>query len=394
MATLSTFAAFVSAESDMSELKAFAEKQGLPTDLIRQGTIAEASEYLKTNPSPDLLVVELPSQDKAPPLLDALAEVCDPNTKVITIGKVNEYSFYCWLMEIGIAQYLLSPLSAQILETAFQKLQGIAAGNKEKPPAKLIAVMGSRGGVGATTMAINLAGGLSEQVQKKVALVDLDPQEGSISLALDIQPSMGVRDVLEKPDRIDSLFLDRVMSKVGKFLAVLSAEERLSEHLTVNEEAAFPLLDELRGKYDYVVLDVPRHLGNFARACLQRADYTVLVTELSLLSLRDTLRMQDAMRDAWKMKPPIILANRVGLAPKQAVPLADFEKGIGTKVTAQVNFTPEIFMPITRDIPAIKQKNHATMKPIYQLIAMIAPQTKAVAETKKAGFSLFKKKET
>lgn len=393
-ASISTFAAFVSADTDVEEIKAFAEARGLPTDVVRPGTIADATEFLKTNPSPDVLIVQLPSQAEASSMLDALAEVCDPNTRVITVGTVNEYSFYCWLMDIGIAQYLLLPVTAQMLDGAFQKLQGVAAAGKEKPPAKLVAVMGSRGGVGATTVAINIAAALGDRTQKKVALVDLDPQEGSISLALDIQPSMGVRDVLEKPERIDSLFLDRVMSKVGKYLAVLSAEERLSERLAVDEQAAFPLLEELRGKYDYVVLDVPRHMNHFSRACLQKADFTILVTELTLLSLRDTLRMQDAMREAWKMKPPLILANRVGLAAKQEVPLVDFEKGIGAKVTAQVPFTPDLFMPVSREIPAVKNKTHAAIKPLYQLISVVAPQAaSAESSPKKSGFSFFKKKE-
>jgi len=393
---ITSFAAFASQDGDLDVLKIFAGARGISDDNIRKGTIADATEYLKTHPSPDLLLVEIPSQEKAPELLEALAEVCDPSTKVITIGTVNEYSFYCWLMDIGITQYLLSPLSELALGNALLKLQSHAAAEKkDKPPSKLIAVMGARGGVGASTVALNLAAILGEQTHKKVALVDLDPQEGSISLSLDMLPSIGLRDVLEKPDRIDSLFLERVMSKVGKYLSVLSAEERLSDQLVIDENAAFPLLDELKNKYDYVVLDVPRHMNHFTRTCLQTADYTLLVTELSLLCLRDTLRMQDAMREGWKTKPPMLVANRVGLAAKQEVPLLDFEKGAGAKITEHIPFAPDIFMPITRDVPAVKHKSHAATKPLYQIAATIAPEIKpALAPAKKAGvgFSLFRKK--
>jgi pilus assembly protein CpaE len=396
MAVLSTIVAFASENADLAALKSFAAGRGMSDETIFRGTIKDASEYLKISPSPDVLIVEIPSRENAAEMLDALAEVCDPNTKVITIGKINEYSFYCWLMDIGIAQYLLCPLDEHVLEAAFEKLQSsVSVGAASRPPSKLIAVMGARGGVGATSVAINLAGIISEQTQKKVALVDLDPQEGTISLALDIQPSMGLRDVLEKPDRIDSLFLDRVMSKVGKYLAILSAEERLSEQLAIHENAAQPLLDELRTKYDYIVLDVPRHMNHFTRTCLQAADHTILVTELTLLCLRDTLRMQDAMKEGWKAKPPMIVTNRVGLAAKHEIPALDFEKGTGARITDQITFAPDIFMPISRDIPALKHKSHAAVKSLYHLASLIAPiqKTPAAAAKKSTGLSFFKKKE-
>lgn len=393
-ATIASFKAFVSHDADAAVLDAFAQAKGFGAEHVHKGTIADATEYLKTNPSPDVLVVEIPSQEAAPELLDALAEVCDPATAVITVGKINEYSFYCWLMDIGITQYLLCPLTEQVLEGALQKLQSTSATAKQgKPPAKLIGVMGSRGGVGTTTVAINLAGILGEQTKRKIAIVDLDPQEGSVALTLDIQPSVGLRDVLEKPDRIDSLFLDRVMNKVGKYLSVLSAEEALADQLAISERAAAPLLEELKGRYDYVVFDIPRHLNHFTRACLQTADHNILVSDLSLLSLRDTLRMQDAMKDSWKIKPPMIVANRVGLAAKQEVPLADFEKAAGAKVVEQIPFSPDIFMPIGNDIAAVRHKAQPATRPLYRLAASIAPQIKPADTTKKSGgFSLFKKK--
>ncbi|MDX2074349.1 MAG: AAA family ATPase [Alphaproteobacteria bacterium] len=393
---ITSFIAFASEESDLTLLRAFAAARSLADDKIFKGTITDASNYLKTNPSPDLLLVEIPSQQEAPALLDQLAEVCGPDTKVITIGKIDEYSFYCWLMDIGITQYLLSPLTESAVDHAFERLQAhVAQAKKDRPPSRLIAVMGTRGGVGASTVALNLAAILGEETHKKVALVDLDPQEGSISLALDIQPSVGLRDVLEKPDRIDSLFLERVMNKMGKYLSVLSAEERLSDQLAISDQAAMPLLEELRNKYDYIVLDVPRHLNHFTRTCLQTADFALLVTELSLLSLRDTLRMQDAMRDGWKTRPPMIIANRVGLAPKQEIPVVDFEKGAGAKIAEQIAFAPDIWMVVGRDVPAVKHKSHASVQPLYRLAAAIAPEIKLDTPGRKNSFSLpfFKKKE-
>lgn len=387
------FLAFASDSADVLTIGDFASAQGFDAACVHKGTIVQATEYLKTNPSPELLLVELPSREDAASQLDALADVVAAGTKVITIGTVNEYSFYCWLTDIGIFSYLLRPLTVEALEGAYQKSKQVVAPKAEKTPGKIIAVMGARGGVGTTTLAVNLAAILSEGTKKPTALVDLDPQEGSVALALDIQPSHGFRDALEKPDRIDSLFLDRVMAKVGKSLYVLSAEEGIADRLNMSELAANPLLTELRAKYDYVVLDVPRHLTHFSHACLKHADFTVLVVELSLLSLRDTLRMQEAMRTGWKMKAPLIVANKIGLSKAHEVPLEDFEKGANCKVAAQVNFAPDIFMPLEQEPATIRHKTHATTKGIYELAAIIAPQVKPVQAVKTtAGFSLFKKK--
>src|SRR5437868_694183 len=97
------FLAFASDREDRETLKAFVSGHQWSDSCIYEGNIASAAQYLKSNPSPVLLLVEIPSANEAPALLDRLADVCDPDTKVITIGAINEYSFYCWLTEIGIS---------------------------------------------------------------------------------------------------------------------------------------------------------------------------------------------------------------------------------------------------------------------------------------------------
>jgi len=169
--------------ADLNVLKAFARSHQWDEAGIHDGNIKTATEYLKANPSPVLLLVELPSVEEAPGLLDALANVCDPGTKVITIGTINEYSFYCWLMDLGIFSYLLKPMTEATLQATFEKSQTPATQPRhEKPPGKVIGILGTRGGVGATTVALNLAGILAELSRKQVALVDIDPQEGSIAV--------------------------------------------------------------------------------------------------------------------------------------------------------------------------------------------------------------------
>lgn len=388
----SPFLAF-SGEDSAATLKVFTAAHNWPESCIHTGDIATATEYLKGNKSPQLLLVEIPSAEKAPDLIDKLADVCEPDTKVIVVGHVNEYSFYCWLTEIGIFSYLLKPLTQQMLENAYQKSLNKpgADGKTEKPPAKIISVIGARGGVGTTTLAINLAGLIAENPALQVALVDADPQDGSIALTLDIEPSRGVREALERPERIDGLFIERVMSKIGR-LSVMSAEESMQDRIDIHETSVPSLVAELQSKFDVVVMDVGRPQSSFARQCLAASNHVILVGELSLLSLRDTLRVSDLLRETLKLQPPVVIANRVGIAPKHTLPQVDFEKGISAKVAGSVAFAPDLFMEGGPSIAAVKNKNHTASKALQALAEQLVPEMKDEEAKPKKGFSLFSKK--
>ena len=223
-------------------LKQCAAKHGWPENVIHSGDISTAVTFLKTNPSPKVLFADIASADTVPAALDALADVCDPGTTVMVSGKVNEYSFYCWLMEVGISHYLLQPFTLDALEAAYTKAtestNPAAKTENAKKDAKIITVLGSRGGSGATTVCVNMAWILSHRLHQKTALLDFDPQLGTVALALDLEPGRGLREALEKPDRIDGLFVDRVMVRVNDTLSILSTEEPLEENIIANESAA------------------------------------------------------------------------------------------------------------------------------------------------------------
>lgn len=391
------FFAFAQDSADRASIKAFTDGQGWDDSCVMQGDISTAIDYLKTNASPALLLVEIPSAEAAPGLLDALANVCDAQTKVIIIGTINEYSFYCWLMDIGVFSYLLRPLTREVLETTYKKSieQAVPVAVVEKEPTKIIATIGARGGVGASTIALNLAGIFAEHGNKKVALVDVDPYTGTLSLLQDLEPARGLRDALEKPERIDPLFIDQVMINPSKNLWILSAEEPLKESIEISDSTAEALIRELSTKYDVVVLDVPRNMGKFGRECLKRAHHVLIVAELSLASLRDTLRLSDLMVDSFKMPAPIVIANRVG-ASKSEISIADFEKGITTKIAEKIMYLPDIFMYIGSDIPSIVHAKSNALKPLYSLAKQLLPSLildEAPKEKKLLGFMNKKKKE-
>lgn len=370
------FLAFVSDAQDIETLKQFARMQQWSESCIYQGNILTAAEFLGSRPPPAVLLVEIPSAAEAPGMLDKLADVCDPGTKVIVCGTINEYSFYCWLTEIGILYYILHPITLPALEVMLEKTKDPAPGQKAavaKEPASTFAVMGTRGGVGATTLALNLATIFADHHGKHTALVDLDPQLGTVALELDMEAARGLRDVLEKPDRIDGLFLERVMLTHHKNLSVLGAEESMLEKISFHDQAADALLKEVRAKFEVVVLDVPRLLNNYTRFALKHATEVLLVTDLSLAGLRDGLRIVDFFRDALKVKPPLFVANRVGMAGKHEVPVSDYEKGVHGKLLNKIPYAPDIFMSPSPEVAVNISRASPAAKAIYQIAEHLLP---------------------
>lgn len=396
LATRPAFLAFVLEESDRAVIAGVSESHGWSASNIYEGNIATATDFLRNNASPMVLVAEISSAAEAPAQLDALADVCAPDVKVIIIGNVNEYSFFCWLTDLGVSSYLLRPLTAEAMEGALKKAMQPAGGvgdvSTTKEPAHVIGVVGARGGAGASTLSTVLALMISRQLGKQTGLVDLDPQDGSISMHLELEPSRGLRDALEKPDRIDGLFIDRVMTRTSDKFAVLSAEEPMGEVIHYHPQAADCLFKEMRDKFEVIVVDLPRRFDEFTSQCFRLSEKLVLVTEPSLLGLRDTLRMTDAFRERLGLTQPFCVLSKVGMMPKQEIPQAEFEKGAGLEMAATIPFAPDLMVGSNGDFPVLQSSGSKNYQALRGLVESLLPDFSfpEVVPAKK-GFQLFKK---
>lgn len=338
------FVAFVKEPSSNDAARSVASSHGWSESCVHYGDIRQAIVYLSEQAPPKRLLVEIPSAEAAPELLDRLADVCSPNMQVIVSGSINEFSFYSWLKSIGIEHYLLQPFDNKTLDnTLYAKAKNGSV--EREAESKVIAVIGARGGVGTTTVATNLAWILAEKFDYKTTLLDLDPYFGSAAMAFDIMPNHGLRDALDKPDRIDSEFLARVMVQHTDKLSVFSGEESFSELISCSSSAAEALIDELCEQFEYTVVDLPTHLSSLTRSVLAQADQIAIVTELSLLGLRDALRLQEFLKDANRGdSEPIIIANRKGLAGSHELSLQEFEKSLTRNVDIVLPFTRDAFL--------------------------------------------------
>ena len=194
---------------------------------LHEGGSRDAAEYVARNTLPRILIIDISDSDQPMDALLPVLAAAGENTRVIAIGTANDVTLYRELIEAGVTDYLAKPLGDRAILGAIHRAEGADAA--AKAPAgersRIVVVMGSRGGVGASTAAANIAWFLAEERRRKTALLDLDLQFGTISLAFDVEPSRGLREAMMQPNRIDSLLVNSAAVRVTERLALLAAEE-------------------------------------------------------------------------------------------------------------------------------------------------------------------------
>jgi pilus assembly protein CpaE len=305
----------------------------LPAALVHDGGIETALSKLSPDSSPEKLIVDL--SDSKSPIDDiiALSTAIDPDTIVTALGVVNDVGLFRNLMANGVTDYLVKPLSRDALRGAL----ATRIEREEKPAnptnvGRLIVFIGARGGLGTTTTAANVAWIMANNLGQKVGLVDLDLHFGTIGLALDLESGGGLREALERPGRIDSLFIDRATLKRGDRLFVMSAEEALDENPTLDPEGLDVLLRELRARFEAVVIDMPRHGALLYPAALAQATDVFIMSDLSLAGVRDVIRLETAIKRRCPLaRIRIVVCGSYG-KDSGSISQSQFENSVGHKV--------------------------------------------------------------
>ncbi|WP_095012812.1 pilus assembly protein CpaE [Tsuneonella mangrovi] len=336
------FAAFLCDDSALDTLRPVVIEMGWAPEKCAKGGLRNAVQALSVSASPNILMVDL--SESGDPLNDinALAEVCEPGTVVIAIGQVNDVRLYRDLLASGIHDYLLKPLSAAQLRDALNQAQAVFSAPKSSDAdvAKRhisTAIVGTRGGVGASTLATSLAWMFSEDHKMPTALLDLDVHFGTGALALDLEPGRGLTDAIDNPSRIDGLFIERAMIRANENLAILSAEAPINAPLMTDGSAFVQLEEEFRHAFEMTVIDLPRNmLINFPHL-LGDVNVVVLTTELTLASARDTIRILSWLKTNAAHAQPVIVANKVQSGVAE-ISKADFEASIERKIDFMVPF--------------------------------------------------------
>lgn len=329
------FHAYVSDQHSLEVLRIVAGEMGWPVEKIYMGGLRNAVQSLSISASPNVLFVDL--SESGDPLNDinSLAEVCEPGTVVISCGQVNDVRLYRDLTASGIQDYLLKPLDADHLRDSVATAQAVFHAPRAEVttdrPHITVSVVGTRGGVGASTIATSLAWYLSEREKRLTSLLDLDVHFGTGALALDLEPGRGLTDAIENPGRIDGLFIERAMVRASDTFAILSAEAPVHQPIMTDGAAYHHLQEELRGAFECSVVDIPRGVMINHPHLMHDSGTVVLVTEFTLAAARDTIRLLAWLKSNAPQARVIVVANKVQ-AGVQEIARKDFEQSIERKI--------------------------------------------------------------
>ena len=309
---------------------------------IQMGGPAAAVEAFRSAPTPNIIVLETVS-DPAALIghLDTLSESCDPGTKVVVIGHVNDVQLYRDLIRRGVSEYLIAPLGTlDVLRTLSELYVSSGARNL----GRVIAVMGAKGGVGSSTVAHNVAWAIARNLDASTVIVDLDIAYGTAGLDFNQDPPQGVAEAVFAPERLDANMLDRLLSRCSDNLALLAAPAMLDRTLDLPEDAFEQLFDLLRATVPCVVLDVPHVWSGWVRRAMINADEIVVVAGPELASLRNAKNLIDLARaNRPNDSGARLVLNQVGMPKRPEIDAAEFSKALGVEVLTSIPFDAQLF---------------------------------------------------
>ncbi|MBX5026498.1 AAA family ATPase [Rhizobium lentis] len=309
---------------------------------ITSGGIAAAANMFAAAPTPNLIILETKANSGS--LLGELAPlaaVCDPTTKVVIVGYYNDIGLYRELIRNGISEYMVQPVAMPDVLTA---MASIFVDPEAEPLGRSIAFIGSKGGTGASTIAHNCAFGISNLFSTETILADLDLPYGTANIDFDQDPAQGIAEAVFAPDRLDEVFLDRLLTKCSEHLSLLAAPSLLDRAYDFDGQAFQPVLDVLQRSAPVSVLDVPHAWSEWTRSVLGSVDEVVIAAVPDLANLRNTKNMLDALRKMRPNdKPPHLILNQVGMPKRPEISPSDFCEPLEIDPIAIIPFDINLF---------------------------------------------------
>ncbi len=328
----------------LSEQRAFARCKVS----VREGGLARAVTHYADHPSPHLIIVEDDGDTSTlQSRLDALAQVVEAGRKLIVVGAVNDISVYRRIVSLGVTDYLVSPLS---LEAMMDAIERAAHDPKGPERCKFVAVMGARGGVGASTIAHNMAWAAAKRVNIKTILADLDLTFGTAGLAFNQDPRQPFGEAFAEPDRLDITLLERYMTSEDENLQLLTTPGTLRKYDSIDEEAVDKAIDFCRQMAKLVIVDVPHAWTDWSEALLTGADETIIVIAPDIANIRDARNLIDFLNgkrgESRKVK---LVINKSDIAKRTRLLPKDISNTLGIQPVAAIPFDPATFIEAAND---------------------------------------------
>src|SRR4249920_2287414 len=308
---------------------------------VHMGGIEAAIETYHKAPTPNVIIIETDGQTDILTGLDDLAGVCDPSTRVIIIGSAGDVTPYRELVRRGVNDYVIGPV--QVLDIV-RSICSLFSASEAVTVGRMIAVVGAKGGVGASTVAHNIAWHIARDVALDSVVIDLDLAFGTASLDYNQDPVQGIANAVFSPDRLDSSFMERLLAKCTDNLSLLAAPAALDQVYDFGADAFDSIFDTLRMTTPCIILDVPHQWTAWTRRALVGADDILIVAEPDLANMRNTKNLMSMLKSARPNdRPPLYCINQVGMAKRPEIEQRAFAKTIEIPPIATIPFDSKIF---------------------------------------------------
>ncbi|MBX3457288.1 MAG: AAA family ATPase [Candidatus Paracaedibacteraceae bacterium] len=384
-------ACYVSDEDSKSVLQAIPFKDhGIHAE-IYDGGIAYALEHLKGQRSPDIILVDVSKSSMALSDMAHLAEICEPRVEVIVIGDKNDIGLFRNLIKMGIRDYYVKPLLDSILVKGIEEIvqheetttsTGLKSG-------KIVSVMGSRGGVGTSSIVTNLGVLLSTQYDKRVCMMDMDMHSGTFPQYLNIETSDGFSQLFESPDRIDKVLVERYMTFYNERLGVLCSELSLTDKPDIKPDAIEALFNFISPQFHYTLIDLPRHFSTqLVSNVLSRSTQLIVICDYSITSLKDCCRIMQLAKSFPNLSHGILfVANQTNLYKDGYIDRSTFEETLQRQISLEIQFDHTYPMTaLTDGDPVVLNAKGAMAEGIHELCkTILGIQTKASLSNNSAG---------
>jgi len=353
---------------------------------VQMGGLRAAIEAFQGSPTPNVIILESEGRnDDILGGLDRFAEFCDAGTRVVVIGRMNDVTLYRELVRRGVSDYLISPIDVlQIVGSVC----GLFSAPEAKPVGRIIAVVGAKGGVGASTIAHNTAFSIARDLTLDSVVTDLDLAFGTAGLDFNQDPAQGIAEAVFSPERVDTAFVDRLLTKCTDHLNLLAAPATLDRVYDFGADAFDAIFDSLRSTVPCVVLDVPHQWTGWTKQTLVAADEILIVAAPDLANLRNTKNIYDFLKAARPNdRHPIYCLNQVGVPKRPEIKAADFAKALEHQPMAIIAFEPQLFGAAANNGQMIAEvsSGHRTAETIRELAQRLTGRV----DQKKPRSSLF-----
>jgi pilus assembly protein CpaE len=308
---------------------------------VHMGGVAAAIDTYHTQPTPNVIILETEQHSDILAGLDQLATVCDAGTRVVVIGSRDDAAPYRELVRRGVNDYVIGPVETI---DVVRSICGLFSASEAVTVGRIIAIVGAKGGVGASTVAHNVAWAIARDLALDSVVIDLDLAFGTAGLDYNKDPAQGIANAVFSGERPDTAFIDRLLAKCTDNLSLLAAPATLDRVYDFGEQAFDAIFDTLRMTTPCIVLDIPHQWSGWTRRALVGADDILIVAEPDLANLRNTKNILTMLKAARPNdRAPLYCLNQVGMPKRPEINARGFTKTLEIQPIAAIPFDCRMF---------------------------------------------------